>query len=434
MKERRPERSPGRLSRRGFLGAAAAGVAPLLARAPASAAEDASASATSPGRPASTHAAGPALRTASAGHGFGPRIEVDPDALRHNAAEVARLTGGRPIMAVVKNNAYGLGLGLVAPVLEAVPEVRGFAVVTPEAALALREAGVRKPVLLMGMASDEEARDLVARDVRLSLYTDDAPGRASRLAASGAGPVTAHLYLDTGLGRMGVPYHRALPWLEALAGAPGLRVEGTFMAFTEDPEFDPEQLRRFVELAGAAREAGLPVGRLHAASSNGVFHLPDAHLDLVRPGIALFGSYPSRPEEERAMATLRPAFRLRARVVRVERLRVGDGVSYGRNYVATRPTWTATLPVGHADGYPRSAVEGAKVLIGGRLHPVIGAVSASHTVVELGEERAAEVGDVATLVGPDRPEIHPDALAAAAGVSVYDVLMHMGAHLPRAMV
>jgi alanine racemase len=120
--------------------------------------------------------------------------------------------------------------------------------------------------------------------------------------------------------------------------------------------------------------------------------------------------------------------------VRVEQLRPGDSVSYGRNYVAERPTWIATLPVGHADGYPRSAVNGCRIVINGAAYPVIGAVSASHTIVELGAEQTVNVGDEATLVGPDRPEIHPNTVAGQAGVSVYDILMHLSAGLPKSVV
>jgi alanine racemase len=232
------------------------------------------------------------------------------------------------------------------------------------------------------------------------------------------------------MSRMGVPYHRALPWLEGLART-DLTVDGTFMGFTEEADFDREQLRRFQGVVERARAGGIALGALHAASSNGVFHLPEAHLDMVRPGIALFGAYPSDWQRERAMAELRPAVRLRARVVRVEQLRAGDGVSYGHNYVADRPTWVATLPVGHTDGVPREAVEGAKVLIGGRLYPIIGAVSASHSIVEVGDEERVRIGDEATLLGPDHPELAPNAVAAATGRSVYDVLMHLNPDLPR---
>ena len=119
---------------------------------------------------------------------------------------------------------------------------------------------------------------------------------------------------------------------------------------------------------------------------SGVFDIPEAHLDMVRPGMALYGGYPNDPHEQRLKGTLRCTVRLKARVVRVERLRAGDSVSYGRNYIADKPTWVATIPVGHTDGYPRRAVEGARVLIGARTYPAIGAVSASHTIVEVGSE------------------------------------------------
>jgi alanine racemase len=399
-------------SRRSFLGAAlSAGLVPRSAL--AAAACDAS---------------------AFAENRFDPWVEVEASHLRFNVQQVSRLTKGRPILAVLKNNAYGLALIQTARILEPLAEIVGFAVVKAGAALALRNAGIKKPVLLMGMCSLKEGHELVARDVELSLYTDDASERVASLAKRAGKAVRAHFYLDTGLGRLGMPYHRALPWLEKLAARPDLDVTGTFMAFTEEPDFDPEQLARFLNVAEQARAKGLNLGRLHAASSNAVFHLPSAHLDLVRPGIALFGAYPSRPDEEKAKAELRPAVRLRTRVVRVEQLRPGDTVGYGRKYVAAKPTWTATLPAGHVDGVPRKAVEGARVLIQGRTYPTVGAVSASHCIVELGDAPAAKVGDVATLVGPDHPAIHPNALAEATGVSVYDILMHLDPGLPRYVV
>jgi len=202
------------------------------------------------------------------------------------------------------------------------------------------------------------------------------------------------------------------------------------MAFTEE-DFDAEQLERFRALAREARRRRIALGRLHAASSHGLFHRPDAYLDAVRPGLVLYGAVPEGAD--RTTSGLVPALRVRARVVRVERLRAGDSVSYGRHWVAERPTWTATIPLGHADGYPRSAVEGCEVLIGGHTYPAIGEVRASHTIVEVGDEPAVRVGDVATLVGPDHPAIHPNEVAHRAGVSVYDVLMHLGAALPRVL-
>jgi alanine racemase len=375
----------------------------------------------------------PTLSRQQTGDRFDPWIEVDASALRHNVEQVTRLTNGRPILAVVKNNAYGLGLTTVCPVLETYAEIAGFAVVKEDAAIALRDAGIRKPILLMGMFSESAGRDLIDKRIALSFYTDDVLARVEPLARANDGPVPGHVYLDTGMGRMGMPYHRARAWLNEVAGSTTLDIRGTFMAFTEEAEFDRVQLERFTTLAGRIEGDGIDLGALHAASSNGVYHLPEAHLDLVRPGIAIYGAYPSRPDDEMAKAELRTAFRLKARVVRVAQLRPGDSVSYGRDYVADRPTWIATLPVGHSDGFTRRAVDGAQVLIGERLYPVIGAVSASHCIVEVGEEPSVMVGDVAIVVGPDAPAIRPNALADRVGTSVYDVLMHLNPDLPKVL-
>jgi alanine racemase len=341
------------------------------------------------------------------------------------------LSGGRSILAVVKNNGYGLGLEALGPILDGLPSIHGFAVVKGEEALTLRKAGVRKPILLMGMFSEEDGLVLAREGVQLSLYTSDGSSRVAPLAQALQRPVDVHLYLDTGMGRMGMPFRDALPWMAEAGRAEEARVRGTYTALTEDREYDRVQLQRFLDLVTAGRGRGLDLGELHAAASNGVFHLPTSHLDLVRPGIALFGAYPSEPAAEKEMAPLRPGVRFCARVVRVAHLQEGDSVSYGRAWVADKPTWIATLPVGHADGYPRQAVNGGQVLINGSLFPVIGAVSASHSIVRLGEHLTVHVGDLATLMGPDHPAIEPNAMAESLGVSVYDLLMHLNPALPR---
>lgn len=364
-------------------------------------------------------------------HGtYDPWLEVDPEALRHNVSEVSRLVGNRPILGVVKNNAYGLGLETVGPLLDRLPGIAGLAVVKADEALRLREAGVRKPILVMGLVSEDEGVELVRRDVRLAPFAAQAGEQLGRIAARTGKRVAVHLYLDTGMNRLGMPYYRAGPWARALAARPEVAIEGTFMSFTEDRAFDPEQLRRFQDWAAELRRTGIALGKLHAASSHALFFFGEAYLDMVRPGLVLYGAYPAGAAGLERLA-LKPAFRLRARVVDVQQLRPGDSVSYERPYTASRPTWIAILPVGHADGYPRGAVKGCQVLIGERLYPVIAAVSASHTIVELGDQKTVEVGEAATLVGPERPEIAPNAVAEHAGVSVYDVLMHLSALLPK---
>lgn len=364
-------------------------------------------------------------------HRFEPWIEIHPAALLENVRVLSRLAGGRPIMAVIKNNAYGLGLLHVARVLETAPEVSGFGVVKVAEAMTLRDAGIRKPILLLALFDDPEGEALVRKDITLSLCVPDVGARVRRAIAKTGRPARGQLYIDTGMSRMGLPYHTAFPIVREIARTPQLEITGVLTELTEDREFDTDQVRRLSALAIRARAAGITTGPLHAASSHAVFNHQDTLLELVRPGISLFGAYPTDDGSERTIATLTPAFRLRARVVRVERLRAGDTVSYGRRFKAETPTWIATIPVGHADGYPRRAVNGGKVMIGGRPYPIIGAVSASHAIANLGSGTMVKVGDAVTLLGPDHEAVHPNTLAGTAGISVYDVLMHLSPSLPR---
>jgi alanine racemase len=364
---------------------------------------------------------------------FDPWIEVDTAALAFNAKTVSRLAGGRPLLAVIKNNAYGLGLTTVASVIEPMAEIKGFAVVKAAEAIALRDAGITKPILLLALFSDRDGVELANRNIQFSLCTDDAAARVLKAAKDTGRRPEAQFYLDTGMSRMGIPYHRALPVLEEMNKLE-IDIKGTFTGFTEETEFDTEQLRRFTEFTDTAKESGVDLGPLHAASSHAVFNYADSHPDQVRPGIALFGAYPSDAESEHSIAALRPAVRLQARIVRTEQLRPGDSVSYGGHYVASKPTWIATVPAGHTDGIPRTAVEGSHAVVNGTPYPIIGAVSASHSIIEIGDEPAVNIGDLVTLMGPDHAEIHPNELASVSNTSVYDRLMHLNPSLPKVLI
>ncbi len=377
----------------------------------------------------------PALseRHAVASDSFDPWIEIDREAYRHNVREASRLAGGRPILAVVKNNAYGLGDQAVGPILAGCPEVGGIACVRVQEALAMREAGVTKPILNMAEVSEEEMEVLVRNRVLPSVWLDDAPDRLDRLAHRLGHPIPVQLFLDTGMGREGMPYQRARPWVEALCRRESVKVDGTYTMFVHELGFDREQLARFRELIAWARGRGLALGTLHAAPTFELFQLPEAHLDMVRPGNALFGNYPS-VEGMHELADLKPVFRLCARVSRVERLEPGESAGFYRSYVAERSTWIALLPVGHTDGYPPTASGTCEVLIGGRLYPVVARISSAHTIVEIGADRTVEVGDVATLIGPDDPAILPHTVAHRTGVRFLALITKLNARLPRRIV
>ncbi|HEV8612279.1 MAG TPA: alanine racemase [Gemmatimonadales bacterium] len=361
---------------------------------------------------------------------FEPWLEIDAAALGHNVETVSRLSGGRPILAVAKNNAYGLGLETAGPLLDVQPRIWGLAVVRPGEALALRRAGVRKPVLLMGPASNEQREALVRQHVRLAATATDHSNRLIGLAARIGRPIPVHLYVDTGMHRMGTPHDQVLPWLEDATLRRAIRIEGAFTELVEDQDFDREQAARLRGLAESARTRGVSLGLLHAASSDAIMRpTAETFLDLVRPGLTLYGGYPTAEAMDRG--ELEPAYRLKARVIRVALLAAGEGVSYHRRYTVEQPSWIATLAIGHVDGYPSGAVKGCQVLLRDKLYPVVGTVSASHTLVALGAETNVAVGDEAVLVGSARPELHPNVVAQQSGWSEYNMFMHLHPGLAR---
>jgi alanine racemase len=373
------------------------------------------------------HRSQPSLRHSS----FDPWVEVHPGHLRANAAAVHKLARV-PILAVIKNNGYGAGSIQVARALQSLEFVLGFAVVKLQEAVALRDAGIRKPVLLMGPANESNLVELAQRDIEYMAYTPIAA--ALERAARGAGrPLSVHVCVDTGLGRVGVPHRNAFALIRDFAHTRGVRIAGLMMTFTEDEAFDREQLTRFRTLGSQLDADGIRVGLKHAASSYTLFQHPDAFLQMVRPGMALYGIYPEPAFSKAGKLELVPAIALRTRVAYVKQLQEGESAGYNRAYIASRPVWVATLPVGHADGLPRTAAKGGRVRINGALFPIIASVSASHTIVEIGPEPRVQIGDIATIFDWTDGS-RPEDLAAACGASVYDLTMHLNPLLPRRLV
>ena len=374
----------------------------------------------------------PSAVTAVRDSSFDPWVEIDAASLRHNASEVHRRNGGRPILAVIKNNGYGHGVANLARVLEPLPFIAGFAVVKLHEAVVLRDAGIRKPVLLMGPFDTHELTEIVGQQIMPMVYTP--VGDAIDAAAARAGhAVPLHVCVDTGIGRVGVPFRSAVALVRDLAQRKSVAIAGTMMTFTEDEAFDKEQLRRFTSIAAELKNAGVNIGRLHAASSFALFQHPDSFLDMVRPGMALMGVYSEQAFRSTGAMDLRPAASLKARVAYVKKLEAGDSAGYERAYRAERPVWLATLPAGHVDGLPRNAPKGGRVKIGGRLYPIVASLSASHSIVEIGDEPRVQIGDVVTFFdGQDGSR--PEDFCTSCNASVYDLLMHLHADLPRRVI
>ncbi len=360
---------------------------------------------------------------------FDPWVEVQADNVRHNVGEISRRVSGRPILAVIKNNGYGAGIVNIGRILDPLSQIEAVAVVKLQEAMALRDAGIRKPILLLGPFTDQELEDLVARDIMPMVYTP-VGDTLDRISSKLQKRIPLHICVDTGMGRVGVPFREASPLIKDLAGRESIRVEGVMTTLAEDTEGDKEQVRRLQSLCSSLESEGAKLGRKHATSSFALFENPDTFLDMVRPGMSVFGVYSEQRFRTMNILDLRVAMSLKCRVIYVKKLLKGDSAGYGRAYVAKEDVWVATLPVGHTDGWPRIAANGARVRIGDRFYPVIAAVSASHCIIELGAQTDVKSGDLAILFDWQDGS-RPEDVSAACEASVYNLTMHLNPLLPR---
>ena len=307
-----------------------------------------------------------------------------------------------------------------------------MAVVKLHEAVALRDAGVRKQVLLMGPFDEANLEEMVARDIMPMVYTPIGDA-LDRVAAKLQKTIPIHVCLDTGMGRVGVPVRDAVALVRDLAARPAVSIAGLQTTMSEDAELDPMQIERLQGVGSTLRGEGVDVGRLHAASSFALFEQPSAFLDMVRVGMAIFGVYSEPPFRGMGILDLRPAVAMRARVAYVKQLRRGETAGYGRAYQAENDVWIATLPIGHVDGLPRAAANGGHLTIGGTRFPIIAAISASHTMVEIGAEGRVQIGDEVTVFDW-KDGSRPEDLAAEFNGSVYDLTMHLGPLMARRLV
>ncbi|MFH1941561.1 MAG: alanine racemase [bacterium] len=399
----------GKINRRGFL--TIAGAAPL-------------------GLPLLKHAQDSAASSAIHDDTYGPWLEIRMDHIGWNLSQIREWVRPTPVMAVIKANAYGHGLVEVARFLEK-QHVRFLAVGKVEEALRVRDGGVKTPILNFGPFSQGEAKQIVQSNVSQSVF-DDGAWMLAETAEKFDRKAKIHIKVDTGLGRVGIPYGEALDFIEMAASKNHLIIEGIFTTFTEEPEFDAVQLKRFLDVCDAARKRGIQVGLKHAASSAAILSFPAARLDIIRPGITLYGHYPSDEEYRRRRIDLKPAMTMKTRVALVKNLRSGDSVSYHRVFKAEKEIRVATLPIGYSDGYPPQTGDKGEVLIGGKRRRAVAPVTSNHLVSEVTGTKDIKVGDEAVIVGKQgTSEITAEEVAEWAGMSVYKVVIGMNPLLPR---
>lgn len=338
-----------------------------------------------------------------------------------------------PVMAVIKANAYGHGLKEVGKFLDSI-SIDALMVCKLQEAIQLRGVGVKCPILNFGPLFPQDTSLLTGYDISQSVFTEEIrllSHNAEKLGKT----VKVHLNIDTGMGRMGVPYHEALAYIEKAAALKAIRIQGILTTLTEDPEFDKVQLERFLSLCRKAEEEGISLGHKHALSSAGICASGTSYLDMARPGILLYGYYPSEKTQDKDQLSLKPVLQFKSRVASVKYLRPGDSVSYHRVYHATRREKIAVLPVGYSDGYPPLAVGKGSVLIKSQRFPIIGSITANHLEARLNLDSPVAVGDEAVLLGSQENEkLSADELARWINVSTYKILLGLNPLLPRTVV
>lgn len=323
-----------------------------------------------------------------------PWIELDLDALGSNVREVRRRIGDRPIMAVVKCNAYGHGDVEIATALQRQSNIRNFMVIKTREAVRLREAGVEGMILNAGPFTRGDIAALLEHDVSQSVFSDAVDG-ISREAGRLHKTAKVHVCIDTGMGRVGVPHAAALAFIERVAALPNIEIEGTFTAMTEDDDFNPVQIERLESICKQAGDKGIASGLRHAASTAEVDRYPYAWLDMVRPGNCLVGLEPERQKN----MNIRPVMSFKTRVVYVKTMQAGESLSYHRAYKIEKETLIATLPCGYSDGYPAVVSGKADVLIRGRRHRVVGPITANHMMADVTGDKSVAIGDEVVLWG-----------------------------------
>jgi alanine racemase len=360
------------------------------------------------------------------------RADIDLDALVHNLALVREAVGDRPILAVVKADAYGHGAVAVARAL-AEAGVAMLGVALPEEGIELRRAGLRTPILLLGGLTPAQADAVLDHDLTAAVYREDQVQALQEAAGRRGLDATVHLKIDTGMGRLGVPVDDVPGFAALLAAARRLRVAGVFshLAVADDPAdpFTGEQIARFREALGRLRERGLDPPHVHLANSAAVTDHPPAWLTLVRPGIVLYGYPPSARVRQRDW---RPVLALKTRIIYLKTVPEGTTLGYGRTYVAPGPRRIASLAIGYDDGLPRSLGNRGHVLVRGREAPIVGRVSMDLTTIDVTGVPDASLGDEVTLIGADGgARLGADRVAEWAGTIVWDVLCGIGARVPR---
>ena len=356
-------------------------------------------------------------------------IELDLDHLSFNLTRIRERVGvGVEVMPVVKNDAYGHGLVPITAHLVA-EGIRWVMVAKLLEAERLRAAGVECEVLVMDVLfSDAQCNRVVEQGLTMAVFTEEA---ALKLGAAGRrrGRVAqVFVKVDTGLRRVGVRHDLAPDLIERIARMPNVRVAGVFSSFMQHPDRDREMLARFTAVCAEVERRGVEIPFRTMASTNAIFHDPDAWLDMVRPAMCLYGVHPFDGDAESGLE-LRQVLSMKARVEYVKEVAKGDSVTYFGTFTAPAPMRIGTLHIGFRDALPRELANKARYGVGGRIMPGVGTIALNHALLDLTGTDAAAGDEVEVFAREGENNLR--SMAGAAGWMVYSLMNHLSPEIPR---
>lgn len=367
------------------------------------------------------------------------RALVDLNAIKGVVRDISASVGEEvAVMAVVKADAYGHGAVKVAHAA-LTAGASSLAVAYPQEVVELRDAGITENILVMGLlpSDNPDAVDIIVGTGAAQTVADTDAPRILGAAAPVDRPVPVHIKVDTGMGRIGIPPDDVLPYIEFLKTISGIVIEGIFTHFPSadesDPSFTNSQITAFNGLLHTIEESGIHIPLRHMANSAGVLACRNSYVNMVRPGIMLYGLYPSHEVEH--SIPLAPALRLVSAVRYLKRVPAGTPISYGRTFVTSRPSIIATLPVGYADGYNRLLSNRGSVLVRGERAPIVGRVCMDMTMIDVTDIEGVAVGDETVLIGRQgSDEISADEMASLLGTINYEVTCAISKRVPRVYI
>jgi alanine racemase len=357
--------------------------------------------------------------------------EIDLSAIAHNMEQIkSATTGNAKICAVVKADGYGHGAVAVAgTVLQAGADQLAVAIVNE--AVELRRAGFQVPILVLGYTPNCQAELIVEYNITQTLFSLDSAQALSAAAVAAGKNVKVHIKIDTGMSRVGIGPQEAGQFAAAVAALPGIEIEGVYSHFADadssDKKFTYEQYKRFLEGVESIEGQGISIPIRHIANSAALLDLPQMHLDMVRPGIILYGLWPS--EEVQKKLVLRPAMRLKAQVGFVKDVPSKVSISYGRTYFTAQTSRIATLPVGYADGWSRLLANKAEVIVKGQRAPLVGRVCMDQCMIDVSHIPNVVIGDEVLLFGG--ADLPVEEVAAQMGTINYEIVCMVGKRVPR---